>query len=240
MEAYLLDENLLTYIRKNKKQKFCSSLKSWFNLVDCNPPNNSILLNANALVSDLILYTIKERYEIFFPEIKPKLAHRINRSNLVRIYEYVTWSTFDFLRDEIGVDVTGDFEKKYLDVAGTIGTAEVNNMLYFAEEVKFNKVLTWESINEFEKIFLNDFLKIFDLFNAIKKRKGQPPKYTDEHFRKLNNYLEEGFKSKIAAKKVLSEDPAILKSSIPSFLKLNRERLPKETLEKIQKKKSGN
>jgi hypothetical protein len=239
MEAILFEENLRVAIKNNNKRKFYSSLKNWFNLVDSNPPKNSILLNADALVSDLILYSIKEKYEIFFLEIKPNLAHRINRSNLVRIYEYATWSILYFLRDEIRVDVTGDFEKKYLDVAGTIGASKVNDILYLAEEVKFNKVLTWESINEFEKIFLNDFLKIFNLFNIIKKRKGQPQKYTDEDFAELNRLLENGVKGKIAAKKVLSERN-YLSSSVPSFLKLNRERLPEKTLKKIQRKENGN
>lgn len=242
-----LIEEIRIAIKENNKSSLHSLLTSWFDLLEGNSLSISrsqndesiIILENDKFISDLILYAVKEKYEVLFQRINSTLAHRINESILINLYEDVSYAVIDYLRDELKIDISKDFEEKYFDFTKMLGTARINEILYLAKKEKFEKVLTWTIIEEFEIYFLNDYTKVFNLFNAIKKRRGQPIKYTAADHLRLDELMDEGLKKKVAAGRLLSEK-GLPQKNIDSLLKIHRERLPRRTLAKIKRQENGN
>jgi len=237
VEAYSIDDNIITSVKQKNRKLFLSSLKRWFRLIKENPPNNQILLDTNALVSGIILYVIEKEYKIFFEKVDLKLSYLINEAILIRIYENTTHYTMECLRDELRLEITEEFKKAFYELGKAFGTARIIEILNTLKEEKIGKVFTKQIVDGFYKYFVDDFSLIFNLYSKIKKQRGQPKKYSESDFAKLNDLIEEGYKQKRAAKIVLW-DKGLSEEHIQSFLKLNRERLPLRN--KLRLGKSGN
>ncbi len=241
-------EDIRIAIKNERKSLLHSSLAAWFKLLDKNlndmsisqNDDSKIILEYNRFINYLILYAIKEKYEVFFKRVDSTLVHRINESLLIEKYENVSYVVIDYLENELRIDISKDFEKKYFDFTKMLATARINEMLYYlAEKGKCVKVISWKSFEAFTTYFLHDYEELFNLFDAIKKRRGQPIKYNREDHAKLDELIAQGYRRNIAAEKVLHEK-GIPKKKIPSFLRIHREMLPENVIAKIRNHKKGN
>jgi len=202
-------QNLYKAIYENKRKPFLELLKFYFeirkNILISNAENKYEFESIDQWMADLLIYVIREKYDILLSGVDLFIVKDINETVLLRTYEEIIETVLHHLSETLRLNIDKRFKEKFYEMQSLIGPPILNNINFVYDKLQVKKIVTFNNIDAFAEEFLKLNFKIIETFSDLKRKRGQPNKYTDEMFEDFENKIKEEIKQSRAAKDVLKK-----------------------------------